>query len=445
MSAMIIPRLLFTALAMLLISVGSMTGGAAQTTDPKAPPAIAPMPATMDFYLARGQAEVCGPGCNEWIAAEGKIDPGAASRLRRLLAKLGKRRPPIFLNSPGGMIVGALELGRLIRDQKLEVSIAGTIPVGCNREKLFEQSCEMQKRSGQEPEAELDPTAAMCNSACVYALAAGIVRLVPPGVRLGIHDVGFDFATLPRGARVGEAKKVAHERIQEYLHEMGIDEALYRETLAIPFESKRYLERDELIRLRIDRREFGETAWQFFGGPPLAVSKGFFARTDRDPSPFLTAFVIVGCGTGQTVRMALARILSDSSDNKAASVGMSIDGHSIDLRYQVFSKNLDIHAMSLSAGTVEAFGDSTSLELFGTDFARGTDTERGVSLSMHGFSTAYTTLRKHCDEPPQKPVAGAAPGKPVSYVDDKLIEGLSAPARVGWPKTAAPALPAPAR
>jgi hypothetical protein len=38
---------------------------------------LAGMP-DMEFYLARGEADACGRGCNEWIAAEGKIDLGAA-------------------------------------------------------------------------------------------------------------------------------------------------------------------------------------------------------------------------------------------------------------------------------------------------------------------------------------------------------------------------------
>jgi hypothetical protein len=38
---------------------------------------LAGMP-EIEFYLARGEADACGRGCNEWIAAEGKIDLGGA-------------------------------------------------------------------------------------------------------------------------------------------------------------------------------------------------------------------------------------------------------------------------------------------------------------------------------------------------------------------------------
>ena len=49
------------------------------------------------FFVAKGEADACGPGCAEWIAADGTIDAGAPARLRALLAKTGKRKLPIYL------------------------------------------------------------------------------------------------------------------------------------------------------------------------------------------------------------------------------------------------------------------------------------------------------------------------------------------------------------
>src|SRR5215831_20955411 len=42
------------------------------------------------FYVAKGDSNACGLGCDQWIAADGRIDAGAPQRLRRLMAKLGK-------------------------------------------------------------------------------------------------------------------------------------------------------------------------------------------------------------------------------------------------------------------------------------------------------------------------------------------------------------------
>ena len=35
------------------------------------------------IYAAKGPPDSCGPGCDRWIAIEGKIEPGAAARVER--------------------------------------------------------------------------------------------------------------------------------------------------------------------------------------------------------------------------------------------------------------------------------------------------------------------------------------------------------------------------
>ena len=72
---------------------------------------------------------------------------------------------------------------------------------------------------------------------------------------------------------------MAHVRLSEYARDMGIDRALLPASSAVPYESVRFLERDELVRLGIDRRDFGETRWYFADKPLAAMSKRFFVRT----------------------------------------------------------------------------------------------------------------------------------------------------------------------
>jgi hypothetical protein len=391
-------------LAVLVCAVAGAADVAAQTLpEPaKASPdgtGVAAM-ADIEFYLARGETDACGRGCNEWIAAEGKIDVGAAQRLRGLLTKLGRRRPPLYFHSPGGSMVGSIELGRLIREQKLVVSIAHTIPLGCDRDKQLEKSCEAQKRSGQAIEAEFDPNITMCNSGCVWIIAGAAVRLVPPWVKLGIHDVGIDPAVKnpPSSAVAEESKRVIHTRIQEYSRDMGIDKALYIATTGVPFESKRFLDRDEIARFGIDRREFGEDVWRFVDKPRPVMVKSFFVHTDDDQRRYVNGLVSVNCGVGSAIVLALVRqhLASEPPGTWSSTVGISVSGRRIDLTYLNPSLQFDTRSASLPADRLDAIGDSTAIGV--STFGLGRDGSAGsVTLNTDGFSAAYAKLRKGCD------------------------------------------------
>jgi hypothetical protein len=447
-------RLLAFALSVAVCPIGSAAAATAETTPD---PVRAAMAAAINFFLARGEADECGPGCNEWIAAEGKIDAGAAQRLRRLLTKLGSRRPPIYFNSPGGSIVGSLELGRLIRDRKLTASVAHTIPRSCERDKSFEKSCEAQKRSGQELESEFDLDATMCNSACVYAVAGGAVRPIPPWVKLGIHDLGFDPDSPPPRALIAEARRVAHGRIQQYLRDMGMDDALFEAAAAVPFESLRFLEREELVRFGIDRREFGETPWQFVNEATPSMRKRFFLRSDQ--ARYVDGLLRLDCGTGQAIRLVLAW----PHDASAVAVtgprlaGISLSGQRLDLSNTYTAKDIDFRSASVPAGRFDAVDDNATIGL-SNEPARP---DASATLNMRGFSVAYAKLRNSCDErarntmaaasPPFVSPAMAPPAMPVPYFGVGVPGALTSPAVQGWPgaqnRGAAPpaAQPVPAR
>jgi TPR repeat protein len=374
----------------------------AQPANPS--PAVAKTPPMPDivFYLARGETDACGRGCSQWIAAEGKIDPAAAQRLRRLLAKVGHRKPPVFFHSPGGSVVGSIELGRLIRDQKLEVSVAHTVPRGCDRDKPLDKSCEALKRSGQELESDFDFLSAMCNSACVYAFAGGVARFVPPWVKLAVHDVGVD-SNKPslRGAALAESKRTIHERIVEYLREMGIDKGLFTVASAVPYESARPLERDELARFGLDRREFAETAWYFVEKPTIAMSKLFFVRSDNGGEHrYRNGIVNLACAVGDQVRFVVAQQREDEKRESEDPHPVMIDLNSqrIVLQYQTPSSEFRLNSALLSAGMFDVLGHESILKVSGVDQRRSDASEPAMKLNMDGFLDASVKFRKSCNE-----------------------------------------------
>ncbi len=365
--------------------------------DPATPNAALTTP--IEFYLAHGDANACGPGCNEWIAAEGKIDAGAADRFRQLLKTLGNRRPPIYFHSPGGNSNGSLALGRLIRDKKFTVSVGHTIPRDRGSDKPSDNSCTARKRSGTAIEAEISLVTFQCNSGCVYALAGGTVRLVPPGVKLGIHDAGFDpNSSLPRGATLALAMRVVQARIRTYLREMGIDDGLFSAALGTPFESVKLLQRDEIVRFGMDRREFGETGWRFIDKPFPKVSKLFFVRVDGDQPHYIDVMIEFTCNGATSMNLTIARqqLPSDAyfSGTALPVARIAIGGNQIGLNQVSAVPNF--YVRSGFVRTLDGVGDDTAMELPGIALGRK---ERGnVPLNMDGFAAAYGKLQPRCAE-----------------------------------------------
>ncbi|MET0923316.1 MAG: hypothetical protein ABWY47_09270 [Xanthobacteraceae bacterium] len=73
---------------------------------PKSKPQSSPITTPIVFYAAKGQADACGPGCSEWIAAEGQFDLGAPQRLRTFLYQ-ARRAQAADLLSVLGRAAGA--------------------------------------------------------------------------------------------------------------------------------------------------------------------------------------------------------------------------------------------------------------------------------------------------------------------------------------------------
>src|SRR5262249_17767120 len=86
----------------------------------------------MIFVVATGEPNACGRGCTEWIAAEGRFDKGAAQRFREFLAVLAKHDLPIFFNSDGGLVSEAVQIGLMLRENRMTAGVARTVPEGCH-------------------------------------------------------------------------------------------------------------------------------------------------------------------------------------------------------------------------------------------------------------------------------------------------------------------------
>lgn len=150
------------------------------------------------------------------VLISGEITASDVAELRRTLTErrqaLGKT-PLVLLDSPGGSVLAALEMGRIIRRTPAETVIND---------------------------------GASCSSSCIFLQSAGVKRNVFGDGRLGLHRPRFDyedFASLSKeDARIEYTKLVAV--CEQYMREMGISDDVFSDMLRVPSQEVRFVGRD---------------------------------------------------------------------------------------------------------------------------------------------------------------------------------------------------------
>jgi hypothetical protein len=236
----------------------------------------------MAFFVVKGAPDSCGAGCDQWIAADGHIDPDAAQRLRQLFQKIGKSKLPIYFNSPGGDLHQAIEIGRMLRARGMTAGVARTLAAKCVPLRSVEE-CATSIRSHPETEAVLWTDNARCLSACPLALIGAPTREIAPDALLGVHSTFVYFAHPPRVATQSQLDRASEKGMQRlentfsnYVAEMKLSKELFRLIWSTKFQDMHYLTRAELFDLGIDRRESVESGWHFGYQPVPAVGSAAF-------------------------------------------------------------------------------------------------------------------------------------------------------------------------
>ena len=209
----------------------------------------------MIFVVATGEPNACGRGCTEWIAGQGQFDEGAAQRFREFLAILAKRDLPIFFNSDGGLVSQAVQIGLILRENRMTAGVARTVPEGCRLGFPLDDACRRLMQSKREHRARLYFGEARCASACVYAMVGASTRHVDPGATLRIHS------------SIGREIDKTQNSLRRYVVAMGVDPGLVDAAAKIPSRTFRGLSRGEMERFGIETRGVYETPWFAYHGP----------------------------------------------------------------------------------------------------------------------------------------------------------------------------------
>jgi hypothetical protein len=271
---------------------------------PDTPPVIEP---AMQVYLVRSAEPGCEPQCPEWLAAQGKIEEGSADRFKKVLRQLGGRKVPLLIDSSGGRVSEAFEIGRLIRARGLDVVVSGTELVPCAPSEPACRQAETRKvRLGLPQDAQ-----SRCASACAFVLAAGARRLVGATAFVGLHRIRtFRVMLTYHGSTAGSrggggswvtekvveipTPKRTYDQIRRYFAEMGIDRTVMPLILSTPAERLRWLTRGELRTTRLATDAIGglellvKAAPPVDGGAPKATAMdgaGEVIETTAPPRP----------------------------------------------------------------------------------------------------------------------------------------------------------------
>lgn len=191
-------------------------------------PAGAPGPEVMTPVAALQQPVVIKLTSGGVLRFTGTIDPGAAGRFAQQVADYGDYIKTVALDSPGGSVVDALAIGKLIREKGFTTSVA---------------------------------RGALCASSCPLVFAGGKERLANEGSAVGVHQIYAATAAgqsiTSRLAAAGNAMSDAQTltaEISRYLTEMGIAPEVWLRALETPPNRLTYFNATEMVSLKLATR-----------------------------------------------------------------------------------------------------------------------------------------------------------------------------------------------
>lgn len=225
----------YLALALASILVAGLAANTSIARDDK--------PATMRFeWHLEGPAEQCASQCRTWIFATGIIAEDSARLFETFVQGRDVRGAMLVLDSEGGSVLGALALGRQIRNYEMTTTVGRSIVLPANEAN--------KGRSVISPDAS-------CESMCAFLLLAGTRRYVPSEARVLVHQIWLGAKT--RRARdtsytAEELQLVQRDvgRLVRYTAEMGGSMELIETALRVPpWEPMYRLTFDELRRMNM--------------------------------------------------------------------------------------------------------------------------------------------------------------------------------------------------
>ncbi len=186
-------------------------------------------------------ASICERSCRTWVTGSGPITERTPRDFKEFAGKHNLRGATLVLDSEGGSVVGAIELGRAVRALEMTTTVGKAVST-----RLADGTIGAKFASR-----------ASCQSMCVFLLLAGRQRYVAPDARVLVHQIWLTDKT--KGSRghaytADELALVERDigKLVRYTIEMGGDAELIEAALQVPpWESLRRLTSDEIQRMKL--------------------------------------------------------------------------------------------------------------------------------------------------------------------------------------------------
>jgi hypothetical protein len=356
----------------------------------------------MIFFVAKGEPGACGPGCSEWIAAEGGFDLEVHARFRQFLDSVPRKDLPIFFHSLGGHVGPSLAVGSLLRAHRMRAGVGHTIPFGCRDTLSVDDACRKLMQSGGEFKSRLRESGAICASSCVYAFIGASTRTVAYVARIGVHRHRAIRAREPAGAEsdsngIPDGAVVAGG-LRQYVTQMGVDYGLIDLAEQTDHASTRWLSRDDIARYGIATDGVFETRWTSHTRPKIGhlVVKSVTRPSRLNPTEFRTATIEFRCSfllPGHT-SVVVRRDLDPAEAKDGAAVQVMLDDHVILNSARRSAATIDIRATSVPAAAIAQAGASASILL--NEIAE--TWSRETRFSTQGLSDALKSAPEECSK-----------------------------------------------
>lgn len=255
---------------LLVLPFGDMSWGA-ETRAVKEK--VNPLEQPMIFSIVRSGAGYCEPNCPEWIYGEGQIVNATPAAFKDVLKQVGDRKLPLLIVSPGGNVMAALEMGRMVRKLGMDVEVSATRFIACSPR---DKDCGANGPGKGQYLGIAFSAGAFCWSACPLVLAAGERRYSSQWAHTGVHQITTVYARervyfKERYRIINGKKKVISRKVVKrkkagtesstrlpkatrkallgYFKEMGIKKSLLDAMLSTPPDKIRRLEPNEMLEL----------------------------------------------------------------------------------------------------------------------------------------------------------------------------------------------------